>query len=1056
MSIKKGWKITWISLGSLVGLVLLLLGIAMWLIFTPSQLTKLVNRYIGNFLDCDAHFEYVDLTFLSTYPDAGLVVKDVTLIKKIPDTPNDTLAHIGDVTLGIDLMAFLTDDELIVHQVKVENVDANIYIDKDGRGNFEIVPPSTDTTPTQLPKLIDLKKIEIKNLNAKLKDERDGIDAELCGLELAVNGKIKDSDIAGKLQMVCNNICGEMNMGGGKCDVNVENLTLAADVDKKGLAANAVMELGGEKVMLTMTDSTGVSSLATALEGLVVDLNAANNKGSLEGGLALLLTGGTFDLGGQQMVNETLQKSELPLLETQLPFRYNMINKKVSIKESTVNIADIGLLVGGEVVTKSPMTVDITLGSDGEWQLKRVLSMIPKAYASFLKKMQVDGKVHLKVAAKGEVSDDAMPVVDANVSVRNGRYMDTTFLPYNLFGISGKLAAHLNMNKGGVSNAKVDNLRLTATNGETNQSDGDTFSHLLLSGRADDLTGNMRVDAVLSGDMPLDCLAPWLPEDMELEAEGDASFDAKAKFSMKDLAAMNFEKMLVAANVNLRDANIDYEGMTATFPEMNVAVAMPAQLHEGKLADVRINGGGDGNMELEAGPARLVSQCDKFDILVAVNDIMKNAIEAECSFSLGETEAALDETTISTGGMTLKGSIKQDDTQDGLLSRFTPRIGFTTQNTTLFTPALPEALKLTDLELTLDKDNCEILSAQLMMGHTDLDIFGKFENIEEWMDDEELLTGYLNLTSDYADVDQIMNLFSGMGTDKEELEEMRREDTVPAEANPFIVPKNVDVTINTHVKRSVAFGNDLRDLSGELTVKDGVAVLDQMGFVCKAARMQLTAIYKSPRPNNLFTSIDFHLLDIQIDELLNMMPFMDTLVPMLKAFNGNGDFHLAGETFLNARYQPKMSSLLGSAAFSGKDLVVFEDKSLARTAKLIGLKSWKEDDNKIRVDSLSVEMTCFRKEIEVYPFLLNMGSYKFCISGTHNLDNLCNYHIELLKHPLIVKVGVDIKGPLSDPSISLGSVRYGDFYKPEKKEAASKKALELKAMIRKELERNVR
>ena len=152
----------------------------------------------------------------------------------------------------------------------------------------------------------------------------------------------------------------------------------------------------------------------------------------------------------------------------------------------------------------------------------------------------------------------------------------------------------------------------------------------------------------------------------------------------------------------------------------------------------------------------------------------------------------------------------------------------------------------------------------------------------------------------------------------------------------------------------------------------------------------------------------------------------------------------------------EMSSLLGSAAISGKDLVVFEDKSIAQTAKLIGLKSWKDDDNKIKIDSLSVEMTCFRKEIEVYPFLLNMGKYSFCISGVHTLDNFCNYHIELLKNPLIAKIGVDIKGSLSDPKISLGSVRYGDFYKPEKKNAASKKALELKAMIRRELERNVR
>ena len=1032
-------------MGSFVGLILLLVGIAMWLVFTPSQLTKLVNRYIGNFLDCDAHFEYVDLTFISTYPDAGLVVKDVTLIKKIPGTPNDTLAHIGDVTLGIDLMAFLKDDELIVHQLTIENASANIYIDRDGHSNLDILPPSTDTTPSEMPALIDLKKIEVKNLNAQLKDERDGIDAELYGLNLSFLGKMKESDFAGKIQMGCNNLCGEMNIEQGKCDVNMENLNLAADVDKKGLNANAEMTVDGKRVAFTMTDSTDATSMATVLEDLMLSFDAASDKGSLNGTLALKLDNGSFDLAGQPMVNETLQKSQFPLLETRLPFCYNMVNKKVTVKQSTLNITDIGLLLGGEVRFKPTTAVDVTLGSDGSWQLKKVLSMVPKTYASTLKKIQVDGKVHFKVAAKGEVSDSAMPVVDANVTVREGRYYDASVLPCKLFGVSGKMAAHLDMNKGGISRAKVDNLRVRTDEGQ-----------LFLSGRADDLTGNTRVDAEMSAEMPLSGIAPLLPENMELEAEGDASLEAKAKFSLKDLAAKNFESMLVAANLKVREANIDYEGLEASFPEMNVDVAMPALQHQGRLADVHISGAGDGNLTLEAGPARFESQCDKFDIMLAVNDITKNAIEADFSFAMGESEANVDETSLSTGGISLHGSIKHDNTQDGFLSQFTPRLGFSTQNTIFFTPGLPEALKLTNLEMEYKDNAFEILSAQLMMGHTDLDIFGKFNNIEEWLDDEELLKGYLNLSSDYADVDQLMNLFSGAGSNPEELEAMRKEDTVPADANPFIVPKNVDVTVNTHIKRSVAFGNDLRDLSGELTVKDGVAVLDQMGFVCKAARMQLTAIYKSPRPNNLFTSIDFHLLDIQIDELLNMIPCIDTLVPMLKAFNGNGDFHLAGETFLDARYQPKMSSLLGSAAFSGKDLIVFEDKSLARTAKLIGLKSWKEDDNKIRIDSMDVEMTCFRKEIEVYPFLLNMGKYSFCISGVHNLDNLCNYHIELLKNPLIVKVGIDIKGSLSDPSISLGSVRYGDFYKPEKKGAASKKALELKAMIRRELERNVK
>ena len=103
-----------------------------------------------------------------------------------------------------------------------------------------------------------------------------------------------------------------------------------------------------------------------------------------------------------------------------------------------------------------------------------------------------------------------------------------------------------------------------------------------------------------------------------------------------------------------------------------------------------------------------------------------------------------------------------------------------------------------------------------------------------------------------------------------------------------------------------------------------------------------------------------------------------------------------------------------------------------------------------------MELTCFRKEIEVYPFVLNIGKYQLCASGKHNLDNVCNYHVELLKNPLMAKVGVDVKGSLSSPKISLGEVRYADLYKPEKQGVVEKRTMELKKMIRQALEANVR
>ena len=547
-------------------------------------------------------------------------------------------------------------------------------------------------------------------------------------------------------------------------------------------------------------------------------------------------------------------------------------------------------------------------------------------------------------------------------------------------------------------------------------------------------------------------------------AQGIADLDLKANFRMSELKAKAYDKMKASGTVKLKEIDFNYDSIHAVAPDLNIALQLPAKEHKGKMGEAHITGS-----HLDFRMGGIAANVQRPDINVGVNDITREQLAAAFEVSLERTNAAIDSTSVDLSALSLSGSVRLDSTQTNPLKKFNPNLDVDLRQTVVRTNLVAEHLYFNNLDFHYTPELCEIADADFKLGNSDLQLYGSVENLEPWLDarsrpngsnlhsgNKAMLVGDLQLTSNYTDVDQIMELISGMGSDPDTLEQMRQEDKVDKDANPFIVPLDVDFTLNTHIKRSLAFGNDLGDLAGAVTVKDGVAILDQIGFVCKAATMQLTALYKSPRPNNLFAAIDFHLLDIQIDELLDMIPVVDTLVPMLAAFNGNANFHLAGESYLFANYKPKMSSLLGSAAISGKDLVVMDNNSISQIAKLMQFKSWKDKDNKIKIDSLSVEMTCFRKEIEVFPFLLNIGKYQLCASGKHTLDNQCGYHVELLKNPLMAKVGVDVQGSLKSPKISLGQVRYADLYRPEKQGVVEKQTLELKKMIREALENNVR
>lgn len=1004
---KKGWKILLISLGSLLGLVIVVAAVAIWLVFTPSQLTKIVNKVAGSYVLAETHFDRVDLTLFKTFPDAGLKIDNVYIVNPMEGAPSDTVARIGSLTLGVDVKAFLKEDKVIVHQVLVDDVAANIYIDKEGRGNYDVFPKSGDTTSStfsldSLPQM-DLRKIKIGGLDARLLDEKDGMDATIEGLNLGVTGTLKKGQI------------------------------------------DASLNLDGRQVAVDMRDSTGTTTLAAVLEGLDVALKGEGNLDNVDGKLKLTVEGGTLNSGGTEMVNATLRQSKRDLLALTVPFKADLQKMHITLDESEVQLDEYALGLQGDVQLKTadePMAVDVALNTDGAWQVAPLLDLLPEQYVGFRKDMkELDGKVTLAATAKGTVTDSTMPLIDAQVQLADGRFYMPKSLPYKINRINGDLAAGLDLGKNGVSHVVVNSLKAHTQNTDVS-----------VKGRVDDLLGDMRVDAAVKAALPLEDAMPMVPDSLKLAADGKADIDLKAAFRMSDLNAKAYEKLKADADIKLKGLDVTFDTIHATSPDLNVKLVLPAREHAGKLADAYIAGG---KLNVEYGN-HIKATLDKPDIGVGINNPMNEQVAAAFNIKVGETEANMDSMMVSLEALALKGSVRLDSTQKNILRQYNPDVDLDLHGAVLYMPDLPDAVRLSQLSLAYSPQGGNLRTAEVKLGHSDFQLFGTVDNLEPWLDHKEMLKADLNFTSGYADVDQLMNLISGIGSDKDSIEQMREEDNVPKEANPFMVPKDVDVTLHTHIKRCIAFDNDLNDVAGAVTVKDGSAVLDQIGFVCKAATMQLTAVYESPRPSNLFVALDFHLLDIQIDELIDMIPTIDTLVPMLKDFNGRANFHLAAETFLNANYQPKMSTLIGAAAIDGRELTVMDNKSVAQIAKLMQFKSWREKDNKLLIDSLDVELTCFRKTIEVYPFLINVGKYQICASGKHSLDNKCGYHLELLKNPLMAKVGIDISGDLSSPKISLGQVRYADYYRPDKQGVVEKQTLSIKRRLKQALEKTVR
>jgi hypothetical protein len=365
----------------------------------------------------------------------------------------------------------------------------------------------------------------------------------------------------------------------------------------------------------------------------------------------------------------------------------------------------------------------------------------------------------------------------------------------------------------------------------------------------------------------------------------------------------------------------------------------------------------------------------------------------------------------------------------------------------------PHPIEIPSIKMNFEPESFNIEEGSIKMDKSDFQLTGSLNNVLSYFRGDSILRGNFSFVSDMTDILQILVLTSGIGNeDTTAVKEPEASDSDSTYAGPYMVPKGIDVLLNTNIKMATMGIDTATNILGNVQVRDGILLLDELKFKTPAARMQLTAMYRTPRKNHIYLGLDYHMLDVEIGELLTMIPDIDSLMPMLRSFAGKGEFHIAVETYLDSLYNIKRSTLRGASSIKGDDLVLMDGETFSEIAKK--LRFSKKTENK--VDFLSAEFTIFRNEIDIYPFLIVMDKYQAVISGRHNFDMSFDYHVSIVDSPLPIKLGVDLKGNLDDMSVDLVKCKYAEYYRPTSRRSVERKQLELRKLIREALTRKVK
>lgn len=1003
---KKCLKVSLITLASVILFISIAIAIAINFIFSSEKITPLVLDQASAYLNAEVTCNEVDLTFFSTFPEFGLRLEEGNIVSNVfrKDTiyqPQDSLISFKTALVTINPIAFLVKNQIKINRVLFDQASVYAFVDETGKPNWDIalLPESemaADTAVSDTSSFdaaVEIGSIEFKKTNLIFDDRQTRMYGNVKDLDLTVDGSLSlvENDLG--IRMSTANLLfwqeGNVVVNNLACDIDtrlhVNRATHRYDLDK------TVVDINGVKI-----GAAGTFYADTLQHTLDVDIQFGLRVPSLKTVLDLIpnsLVKEATDVkaDGTVKVDGSLKgvygKEVMPVLD----FSAVIENGKAQYKGMKYGVDQLDL----------NMTSRIDL-QHKENSFVRIDKFIFKGASSM-------------VSLNATVADPlTSPVVNSDIeSVVNFTELSETF----------PLAEGVKM--GGSIEAKLQSVIRMA---DIERKDWGKL----------DLNGYLK-----STDMFLDSPADSFYVELK---EAGLGFGT----NLKDNTILQGKNLLNAV-IGFDGLKVDSKKGSAAIDKMSLHLKTSPLLDTTAIASVQATFG-FARMDVKAADTlEFRSGASKASIALGPSpkEKLNPRFISELKFDSLYVRAGSHWADLKNAGFSLQ-------TKKGTISKkhwiSTGSIGFYSFDA--YSSLFPLDIHMPSSKITLEEDRIVLDRASVSVGHSDMTLTGYLENLTNVFFKEGTLFGKLTVQSKFVDCNELIKASAGIPetttekSDTTTLKGMESEGTNDS-IGVFVVPAKIDFTLQTDINR-VKFGNmEITNILGDMVIRNQSIELSELKLHTLAADMVTTMVYKATDNKSAYTGFDLNMKDIQVGKLVEAMPALDTLVPMLRSLEGKVNFRVAAETNLDREMMPVIPSIHAAAKVRGDSLVLMDGETFSEISKMLRFKN--KDRNVI--DSVSVDLLVTKGQIEIFPFLIRMDRYLAAVGGKHNIDMTFDYHVSLLDSPIPFKVGVDVKGNMDDFKFKICRPKFKDLTKSSRTSPVDSTGVSVRDRIRKTIQR---
>ena len=1043
-------KVCGITIGSLLGLFMLILG-AIALILTPQRLTPLVNKYCNRYLDAQVNFDSVHLSLFRNFPNVTVCLQGGEIIshafRELPDSLRAQIPHRADTLVRFrDLDVTLNLPNLLLRQVSirgVELVDAMAYacVAPGGKANWDIYQPTDTTTnePSE-PMHFSIHGIRLDRCRVTYANFPDSLYADVAFDRLHMRGGFMHKyrvDMASRMTLRADTLrlCDTLPIGlQGDFVMNFEQPEdlklneLTINVDSIPMRFDGSVHFAGDSIASNVKCRIHPLSLMRLAKivptQLLPELQAFNTNLVLD--LETRIDGSYHFADGKLprvLLNASSNGGYLAYDGTKAKINRLMFDLRALYDPDRADSVGVHVRrfdIQGEGVHLA--------GKGSAWNLMRDPQV----------EMQVAGAVSLDTLSRAFQMGDG-------TTVRGllGIDLDAAFRMSNLqLNRLGKVRAKGQLTMDNVRiHIPQDTLYLLVNKGHIRFGSGLSRRDSTIARNTEMLGAELSADSINTR-----IKDQWsvLASRVRMVARSAASTLSDDTLHVHPIDGNVSARALVVSGpdstwcslYNVRSTfGVRSSGKSATIPQLNL------NFDAGAINLRYIND----RYTLKDGQVRLSATLNKLAMDTtrrrAVLDSLQRVFPTVPRDSLFAHYAkVLKQRHLQQDFASSDLDFAVDKSLAKLLFRWDVGGSVKAAYGQVLTPYFPLNNTLENVDIAFTTDSVRVRNTTIRSGSSDVEITGKVANIRQVLLGRGVLKADFNIESDTLNFNELIHAATlgaaydtasveyhkqvAEATSDKQLEKVIAKQTSEADTVPvsplLVIPANLDldVTLCNHYGE---YGTlNFNKLKGEFIVRDRCMQIKDLTAQTNAGEIDLTALYATRSRTDIITGIDLVMKRMQIAQLISLIPSVDTLVPMLRSFQGVVDCKLAATTAIDTMMNVDLGTLSAACSIQGEDMVLLDGETFTEVARMLHFKNKKRN----LINRISVNMLVHDKKIEMFPFVVEMDRYKAAVSGVHSLDMSFDYHISVLKSPIPFRLGINIKGTLDKFKFRLCRARY--------------------------------